>query len=800
MPLAAISLVSAAAIAFEVLLVRLYAIVQWHHFAFMIISVALLGYGASGTFIALARRWLLARYTAAWQVNAALFGLTSVLAFALIQRIPFNPLAVVWEPAQLLGVALTYLILMVPFFFAANCVGLAFVAFGGRAGRVYRYDLVGAGSGAVAVIGALFVVDAEDGLRLVLALGFAAAALVGLDAGRRWPALALTVAGLALAGAAPADWITPRISQYKGLSGALRVPGAEVVTTRTSPLGHLTVVRSPEVPFRHAPGLSLNATAALPEQLGLFVDGQGPMAIARYDGTPELVAYLDFMTEALPYVFLTRPRVLVLGAGTGAHVLLAIYHNAAAIDAVEVDPGVADLVAERFAAFSGGIYAAQGVELHLADARAFAAASRERYDLIQLPILDSFAAAAGGVRGLGESYLHTREAFGDYLARLTPGGVVAVSRWLKLPPRDSLRLFATAIAAMELAGVADPANRLVLVRGWKTTTLLAKNGAFTAPEIAAVRRFAASRAFDLAYYPGMTRDQANRYNILAAPFFHDGAVALLGPDRADFISRYKFDLTPATDDRPYFFNFFRWRALPELLALRTQGAAPLIEWGTLIVFATLVQAAVLGAVLIVAPLGALPRGRTPGRPRLRIALYFLCLGLGFLFIEIAFILRFVQFLGHPLYAVAVVLAAFLVFAGLGAGAAQALNARMKGGRLSALGAAAAAIAVVAAVYLVALGPALRWLAPLPQPAKVAIALALIAPLAVPMGMPFPLGLGRLQERWHELVPWAWSINGCASVVSAVLATFLALHFGFGAVIALAAALYLAAWAIFRRPL
>ena len=123
MPLAAISLVSAAAIAFEVLLVWLYAIVQWHHFAFMIISVALLGYGASGTFIALARRWLLARYTAAWQVNAALFGLTSVLAFALIQRIPFNPLAVVWEPAQLLGVALTYLILMVPFFFAANCVG-----------------------------------------------------------------------------------------------------------------------------------------------------------------------------------------------------------------------------------------------------------------------------------------------------------------------------------------------------------------------------------------------------------------------------------------------------------------------------------------------------------------------------------------------------------------------------------------------------------------------------------------------------------------------------------------------------
>ena len=799
MPLAAISLVSAAAIAFEVLLVRLYAIVQWDHFAFMIISIALLGYGVSGTFIALARGWLLARFTAAWQVSAAAFGLSSLAAFAVAQRLPFNALAVVWEPAQLLTVAAMYLVLMVPFFFAANCVGLAFAAFGSAPGRIYRFDLVGAGVGAAAVIGALFVVDAEDGLRLVLALGFAAAGLAGLGAGRRWRALGLAATGLVLAALAPADWIEPRISQYKGLSMALRVPGAEIVAARSSPLGLLAVVESPVIPFRYAPGLSLNATQEPPEQLGLFVDGEGPATIVRYDGAPESVAYLDFMTEALPYHLLSRPRVLVLGAGGGAQVLLALYHDAAAVDAVEVDPAVVSLVAERFADFSGGIYAAEGVGLHVADARAFAAAGRAGYDLIQVPILDSFTAAVGGVRGIGGSALYTREAFGDYLARLAPGGLLAVSRWLKLPPRDSLKLFTTAIAALDAAGVPDPTNRLVLVRGWKTTTLVVKNGDFTAPEIAAARVFAAARAFDLAYYPGMKRNEANRYNLLDAPFFYDGAVALLGPDREDFIARYKFDLTPATDDRPYFFDFFRWRALPELMALRTQGAAPLIEWGALILFATLAQAVVLGAALILAPLRALRGGRSGAGPRLRIALYFLCLGLGFLFVEIAFIQRFVQFLGHPLYAVAVVLAAFLVFAGLGAGAAPALE-RLTGRRLSALGAAATAIALVAALYLVALGPALRWLMPLPQPAKVAIALGLIAPLAVPMGMPFPLGLGRLQARWRELVPWAWGINGCASVVSAVLATLLALHLGFSAVIALAAALYLAAWAIFRRPL
>ena len=620
MPLAAISLVSAAALAFEVLLVRLYAIVQWHHFAFMIISIALLGYGVSGTFIALAQGRLMARFVPVWQANAALFGLTSVAAFALVQRLPFNALAVVWEPSQLLNLAVMYLVLMVPFFFAANCVGLAFVAFGAAPGRVYRFDLVGAGIGAAAVIGALFVLDAQDGLRLVLALGFAAAGLAGLRAGPRWRALGLGVVGVALAGAVPGQWIAPQISQYKGLSMALRVPGAEVVATRSSPLGQLAMVENEAVPLRHAPGLSLNATAGPPAQLGLFVDGQGPAAIARYNGERESLAYLDFTTGAAPYYVLTRPRVLVLGAGGGANVLLALYHDATAIDAVEVDPAVAGLVRERFAAFAGGIYAAENVDLHIADARAFVAAGQARYDLIQVPILDSFAAAAGGVRGLGESYVYTREAFGDYLARLAPGGILALSRWLKLPPRDSLKLFATAIAALQAAG--DPANRLVLIRGWKTTTLLVKNGDFTAPEIAALRAFAAARAFDLAYYPGMGRDEANRYNLLDAPFFYDGAVALLGPDRADFIARYKFDLTPATDDRPYFFNFFRWRALPELLALRTQGAAPLIEWGALILFATLAQAAVLGAVLILAPLGAMPRGRTAGRPQLRIALYF----------------------------------------------------------------------------------------------------------------------------------------------------------------------------------
>jgi hypothetical protein len=317
-----------------------------------------------------------------------------------------------------------------------------------------------------------------------------------------------------------------------------------------------------------------------------------------------------------------------------------------------------------------------------------------------------------------------------------------------------------------------------------------------------VRGFAEDRAFDLAYAPGMARAEANRFNVLDEPYLYDGAMALIGPRRTDFMADYKFDLRPADDDRPYFFDFLKWRALPELLALSRQGAMPLIEWGYLILLATLVQALVVSLILIISPLAVWHHRRTmPARGRARVAAYFLALGLAFLFVEIAFIQRLTLFLGHPLYAVAVALAAFLVFAGLGAGLSPRLAARLpEGGRVSALEAAVAAIATISLAYLVALAPMTEFLVTLSIEIKLPLALAAIAPLAFCMGMPFPLGLARVGRELPQLVPWAWGINGCASVVSAVLATLLAIEFGFTAVVALAAVLYLLAAAVWRGPL
>ena len=801
----AIAVLSAATLAYEVLLLRLFAIVQWHHFAYMAISIALLGFGASGTFLFLAQRWLKPRFLAAFAANAAAFGITALIGFAVAQRLPFNALEVIWAPGQLLWLLMLYLLLAVPFFAAANCIGLAFARFGDSISRVYAWNLAGSGIGALGLVGLLHLLPPEGALRLVAGLGLGAAAIASLTAKRRraWAVAGLAVAAIAVPLAIPSSWTTLRLSPYKGLSIMLSVPGAEVLGQTTSPLGLLTVVDSSQIPFRYAPGLSLNNMVEPPPQRAVFTDGDGMTAITAFNGDLAPLAYLDFTTAALPYHLLREADVLILGAGGGSDVLQALYHGASAVDAVELDPRMIRLVTHTHGAFAGNLYALPQVRAHVAEARAFVAGSERSWDLIQIPMLDSFAAAAAGVHGLSESYVYTVEAFREFLRHLRPGGYLAITRWLKLPPRDSLKLFATALEALEQEDVADPSRRLALVRGWNTTTLLVRNGDIGAGEAAALRAFTAARSFDLVYLPGLAASEANRLNVLQEPYFFDGARALAGPGRDDFLIRYKFDVRPTTDDRPYFFDFFRWRSLPEFLELRTRSGAALIEWGYPILFATLVQAMLLSVVLILLPLRLRRRDVARSPDRWRVMAYFLCLGLAFLFVEIAFIQRFVLFLGHPIYAVAVVLAGFLAFAGVGSGLAPRFAGAIGSGplsRLTPIGVAVMVISAIAIVYVLALPLVFARLMALHEVARISISLTLIAPLGFFMGMPFPLGLARVSARVPELVPWAWGVSGCFSVISAILATILAIHFGFTAVVVIAAVLYLAAGMIFHAPL
>jgi SAM-dependent methyltransferase len=803
-PVIAVALISAAALAYEILLMRLFSIILWHHFAYMIISLALLGYGASGALLTLAQSAVQQRFAPLFCAAAAAFGVSAIGSFVLAQRVPFNPLEILWDPRQPAYLLAIYLLLALPFLCAGACVCMAFSRWRGIVSRIYSFDILGAGAGSLAVIGLLFVLSAQDALRLIGAAGFAAAAVAWLECGRprRWPAAALMVmAGLPFL--LPKSWVAPVMSPYKGLSQTLQIPRARVVEERSSPLGLVSVVESLGTPLRYAPGLSLNATAEPPPQLGVFIDGEGMSALTRFDGRRESLAHLGQTTSALPYHLLRQPRVLVLGAGAGADVLQAHFHGARQIDAVELNPQVVELVRERFADYAGGIYSA-GVEpatpgiarVHLAEARGFVAASEQRYDLIHVALLDSFSASSAGLYALAENYLYTVQALQDDLRHLEPGGLLAITRWVTLPPRDALKLFAAAVVALEHSGVADPASRLALVRSWQTSTLLVKNGAFSGEDIASIKAFCIERSFDVAFYPGMKPHEANRYNVVAPPDLFDGATALLGPRRDEFLQSYKFHIAPATDDKPHFFHFFRWRSLPELLALKEQGGLPLLEWGYPVLVATLAQAVLASLLLIAAPaawvtwVGARQRGgRPPARASRRVLVYFAAIGLAFMFIEIAFIQKFVLFLSHPLYAVAVVLFAFLLFAGTGSAASR----RWHDGSVPVLRhAEAAVVGAIALSATLCLG-VLSWLfqhaVALPDLLRIAISAALIAPLAFFMGMLFPMGLARVEAADARLVPWAWAVNGCASVTGAVLATLLAIHIGFTAVVVAALGLY-----------
>ena len=787
-----VALISGAALAYEVLLTRLLAIVHWHNFAYLVISLALLGFGMSGAFLSACGSWCAARFRGCYVANAVLFGAGAPLCFGIVQEMPFNALEITWSVHQWGWLALMFLCLSLPFFGAANCIALAFLEYRERIAAIYAVDLVGAGLGAAVVVGWLFVSPPEAVLQGLAALGLAAAAPVGWGGGR---GLRAAGAGLALAAAllawSPA-WLEPAPSQFKALSQARQVVGARVVATRTSPLGVLRVVESERVPIRHAPGLSLASSADIAAQIAVFRDAEHLRVITRFDGDLGPLRYLSEMTSALPYRTVQPARVLVLGAGGGDGVLQALQAGATEVFAVEVDPEMVALVREDFADFAGHLYRDPRVRVHVAEARHYLQATPERFDLIQIAGLGSSSATAAGLHAASESYLYTVEAIQACLDRLRPGGVLAFTHWLKVPPRDGVKLFATLLHALEERGEAEPARRLAWIRGWNTATLMVKHGAWSNPEIEAIRNFARSRSFDPVYYPGIAPREANRFNRLDRPWFFEAGAALLGPDRARFVERYKFRIEPARDDRPYFSHFVKWRHLPELLEVQRRGGIGLLELAYPLLVVTLAVSVLAGSVLILGPLALLAaRSRLPPRAA-GVCGYFLCIGFAFLAMEIAFIQKTMLVLGAPVLAVAVVLGTFLVSAGMGSLAVQ-----RRGAREVPVHAVAIAIAGLCGVYLWILPLLMEAAALLSLGARAALVVALLFPLGVLMGMPFPAGLRRLSEAAPSWTPWAWGINGCASVSGAVLGTLLAVHFGFSALVLLAAGAYLIAGGLGR---
>lgn len=789
-----IAVISGATLAYEVLLLRLFSLIQWHHFAFMVISLALLGYGVSGVFLALARQGVSRHFPRVIFGNILLLSIAMPVCFLLAQALPFNPAELLWDPWQLVYWLGVYLILALPFFFAANIIGLSLYQFRTGIPTLYAADLLGAALGSVAIIALLFVIDVELVLwvlpLLVLLAGLLLLSRSPLWVGterRIWQAGLLVVATgtvLTLPGAMQLN-----LSSYKGLSQLLTVPETRVLQRESSPLGVLSVVESRQVPLRFAPGLSILSDSQLPEQLAVFSDADAMTAITRFDGDIEPISFLGQTSSALPYQFRAMDDVLVLGAGTGSDVLQALLFQSPHIDAVEANPQMIELVQDDYAAYAGNLYNLPQVEVHQSEARAYITNTDRQYDLITMSFL-SGAGTTGGLYSMSENYLFTVESIRDTLSHLKPGGYLSITQPATLPPRVVPKLIATVSAALDTETL-TPSQSLMLIRSWQTTTLVIKNGRINAEEIGQLKAFSQQFNFDIAYYPGMTEPEANRFHQLKAPYFYQAATALLTGDRDGFVDDYKFNIAPATDNQPYFSQFFKWETLPEILSLLDAGSIFLLESGYLLLLAALVQAMVASFVLLLLPLWLWRRrrrDREQAQPlHKRVLAYFFALGLAFLFVEIAFIQKFVLILHHPVYAVTTVIAGFLLAAGLG----SYLSGRLSQVRpRSQVIAAVLVMIVLSAVYLTHYAAIAQFLLAQSDILRYLLAILMILPLGFCMGVPFPAAMSMLGREHDEMIPWAWGINGFASVMSPILATLIAIQFGFRVLIAVALLLYL----------
>lgn len=796
-------LVSASTTMLEISLTRVFSVSLWYQFGFMIISTALLGFGASGTYLAVKKGALTGDLRRKLAISATLYSLSVLIAFALMTRIPLDPLKPVTPGVtnptgatiELIGwMLLYYAIIVVPFFFAGLTIGTALSAWAKEIGTLYFADLLGAGLGALGIVLALYTLPGQGAVTLA-SVGSALGALAFSLAGRResaqtgrgdpaptgatrgrmgrvmpWALGVYVLALVALVVPNAAQIFNLYIPPSKPLSIAYdkqTYPDIQLEYTGWTPFSRIDVMWQPGMKGQ-AWGLSGAYKGELPEQRFIAIDAAAMTAINQWDGDKAKLGWVNALPSSLVYRLTQNPNVLLIGPGGGVDVLVAWANNAKKVTAAEINPLIVDLMRNKYRQYSGGLYSdIPQIDVQVAEGRNFVARSQEKYDVIQFSQVDTWAAAAAGAYSLTENYLYTLDAYKEYLSHLNDNGMLAIGRWHFEPPGQALRLVTIGNEALKSIGAADPSQHFMVIRAGDTANMFMKKSPFTAQEIDAVRKAADPLFFTVLYAPDMVGQEGNHF----ADFFR-------ATDKQAFYSRYPLDVSPTTDDRPFFFEYYGWTNFGTFRS------------GKLTLTILLIQAAILSLALILWPLWRFRKGKVSTAGTRRFIIYFAALGVGFIFVEIGLMQRFILFLGHPTFALSVVLFALLTFSGIGSFLSGKLAPPGTDTR-RVLRFVIPALAVVVLIYMVALPPlfhaGLGWdLIP-----RVLLSVVLLAPLGLLMGMPFPLGMRLVAATNEPLVPWAWGVNGCASVLGSILSVMLAQSLGFTLVLGIALAVYLA---------
>ena len=757
-----VALTTLATLLLELSLTRLFSVVFYYHLAFLAISIALFGLGLGGVFSYVVAGWKGSLFTRLGRLSA-LNSLAVVVALVVILAQKNN--LTFWE------YGLVYFTTALPFFFSGTIVSLAISETIEHVNKVYFFDLLGASAGCLLLIPLL---DWFGGPSTIVsaAIFFAVAAAV-------WHSMAGSVTGRA--GSVALALALVALITYNN-----RHPVLEPTHAKDSKLTN-------EI-WRKWNTFSRVAVVDKPEegQYMIVIDADASTGIAAFDFEHLSAKQRHDLLEqgfALPYAVRPGAKTLIIGPGGGWDVSRALASGSHDITAVEINPIIATtIMRERFREHSRNLYMRDDVHVHVEDGRSFVRRSNEKYQVLQATLVDTWASTAAGAFALSENNLYTTDAFRDYLLHLTDDGMICISRWGFEPPRESLRLISLAIEALKELGETEPARHVIVGRegqtaGWGARdTVLISRKPFSAGDIDRARALLAVAGAEVVYLPSVAVHNQ----------FYD---LLHSANPEDYERNYRFDISPVSDNRPFFFYTVQPRDLWNYLTTASHESADFkINKAVPLLFRLMGISLLATALILLAPPVVLGT-RLPRLPGVGgFLFFFLFIGAGYILIEVALVQKFVLFLGSPVYALAAVIFSMLVSSGLGSFASRRILGKDEGRLIKALG----CVALLAALLALVLSTLLSALVGLPLPLKVLMTVALIAPAGFVMGMPFPTALQKLEE-WHApSVRWAWSLNAAASVLGSVGSLVSAIYFGLVQTLIIGAVFYMAALAVVAR--
>jgi MFS family permease len=792
-------LVSAGAVGFEIALTRYFAVAKWSEYGYWVISIVMAGFALSGVVVALFRdafaragRWLQALLPGALVAAAA-------AGFHYTVTNPFNPLELqnpaTWIP-QVQNIGLYYAALLPFFFLAGVFVSLTFVLNSKEIGRVYGYDLTGAGLGSAFVLVLMFILHPFDLAPAILVV----LALSALFLPKKGKLVAIGLAVLALAGGEYLllEGPQPAFNEYKAIYPPLHTPNAKVLSETRSPRGDYLLLD--DFTERMDADVSNNATMMgmpdPPRSYGLYRDGVRIASLPKPGAIDASYAPSDL--SAAPYLMKPKARVLLIGASGGFRVAQALRLGAGKVDVLEPEPILHSALLDGLNPSPPLPIDARVRLLNGSPLAVTRDAGREGYDLID--VSSDFLDAQDT-----NQTAFAAEAIASDLKALSPDGMVSIPVSIREFPAYAVRMLATVRAGLLDASINDPLSHVVVYRSAWGVRILVKRSPWTAAEIDQIKKFCDDRSFDISYYPGIDVEavRGNIYNDLPSVSFITGKVTAQGlddavADEAQAVlagqpspSEAAFNLTPIRLDRPFFYAILQLQQINVLID--RLEVLPQPEIGALVNLAVLAQAIMIALIVLATPLLSPRRLRRETRSSgLRPVVYFAALGLGFLFVEIFLIEKASFYLNDRVSAFALVLTGMLVFGGLGSLIAPWFS------RLPRVGMVFAVIALIglsAAIYEGAEQYMLSTLS-LDWGMRAAMVLGITAPVSIALGMPFPLGLARTGD--GGFLPWAWGLNGAFSVVATPLANLIAREAGFSWLIYSASALYLLAFMTFPR--